>query len=286
MIGTTVLLLAIEAYASVPVELLTRPLVAPTREEEPEAPQPVELDQTGSQIAQLQAEPDAPAAADAPAPRFAPDPILTKTKRPTSSRTKAARERLRARRAAKVKARDYFIAGVILFAIIALIGSVAYMVLRDDASAARPAGDDDAAAETTEPPHPPLLSATPANAPAKPLPTRLFGVWELRTDDERSGSMEYRADGTASFLAEVGGQESAPNELRWTVLEEAGDELTVELGNGAGQPGICRLRLLFTSPDAFTVIGKIELGIEKDSANRFVRRSAGHVEPPPHPAVP
>jgi hypothetical protein len=260
------------AATVVPVDLLFRPLVAtPAGVDEPRTSELPAIETPEPELPELPPEPEAPPVAVA-TPRFTPDPTLSRMKRPTSKRSKAARERLRARRAAKVRARDYGIAGVILFVIIGLIAAGGYMVLKDDGIAARPVEDETSTDVTPEPQGPPLSSPL-ADTPNKPLPARLLGVWELRTDDERSGTMEFRSDGTATFLAWVGDQEQIPQELHWVPVTETADELTIELGVAAGAPGHYRFRLLFTSPDAFTITWKIERGIEKESANRFIRRT-------------
>jgi hypothetical protein len=273
------------AAVSVPVDLLFRPLVAtPAGHDEPAttetavipAPEPEEVHESPP-------EPETPSVAVA-APRFAPDAMLSRTKRPASRRSKAARERLRARRRAKVKARDYGIAGFILFVIIGLIGAGGYMILRDDGVATRP-GEEETPADVAQDTHGPLLSSALVDTPNKPAPARLLGVWELRTDDDRNGTMEFRADGTASFLAWVGEQGQLPTELHWAPVSETDDELTIELGDRTGAPGVYRFRLLFTSPDAFTITWKIERGIERDTANRFIRRASA-AEPQPQPVTP
>jgi len=271
------------AAVSVPVDLLFRPLVAApgTADELATAEAPV-IPTPELEVPEVPAESEAPVAVATP--RFAPDPMLGRTKRPTSRRSKAARERLRARRAAKVRARDYGIAGVILFVIIGLIAAGGYMVLRDDGIATRPS-EEETTADVAQEPHGPLLSSALVDTPNKPLPARLFGVWELRTDDDRNGTMEFRADGTATFLAWVGDQQQIPQELHWVPVSETDDELTIELGVAPGAPGHYRFRLLFTSPDAFTITWRIERGIEKDSANRFIRRSSDG-ELPQHPVAP
>jgi hypothetical protein len=255
------------------VELLFRPLVAaPATRDEPTATEIAEIPVAESETPELPAEPETPVAVAAS--RFAPDPMLSRTKRPSTKRSKAARERLRARRAAKVKAGDYGVAGVILFVIIGLIVAGGYMVLKDHGIATR-SGDEETPADAAEEPHTPLLSSALVDSSPKPLPARLLGVWELRTDDDRNGTMEFRADGTATFLAWVGDQEQIPTQLLWAVVSDNGNELTIELGNSTDAPGYYRFRLLFTDRDAFTIIWKIEGGIEKDSANRFIRRATG-----------
>jgi len=280
------------AAPSIPVEMLFRPLVnAPATPDEPDEsespvvqipdPPPV-VHAPEPEVLEVPAESEAPLVAVA-APRFEPDAMLSRTKRVTH-RAKAARERLRARRAAKVKTRDYGIAGVILFIIIGLIAAGGYMVLKDDGIAPRPPQDETSADVTPVPQGPPLTSPL-VDAPNKAPPSRLLGVWELRTDDDRSGTMEFRADGTATVLAWIGDQEQFPQELYWAPVSENGNELTIELGSAIGSPGQYRFRLLFTSPDAFTITWKIERGIEKDSANRFIRRTTG-AEPPQPPIAP
>jgi hypothetical protein len=273
------------AAPNLPVEMLFRPLVpAPAPQDDFTTAEMAEVQAPEPVAQELPAETEESAVAVAEA-RFAPDPMLSRTKRPTTKRSKAARERLRARRAAKVKARDYGIAGIILFVIIGLIAAGGYMVLKDDGVALHPA-DEETVADTTEEPHGPLLSSALVDSPNRPRPSRLLGVWELRTDDDRNGTMEFRADGTATFLAWVGDQEQVPTQLHWAPVNEQGDELTIELGTSAGAPGYYRFRLLFTDPDAFTITWKIEGGVEKDTANRFIRRAAGNVELPPHPITP
>src|SRR5438128_208282 len=252
------------AAMAVPVDLLFQPLVAaPATVDEPGAAEAPVIPAPELEIPDVPAEPEAPVAVATP--RFAPDAMLSRTKRPASRRSKAARERLRARRRAKVKARDYGIAGFILFVVIGLIAAGGYMVLRDDGIATRPS-EDETTADVAQEPHGPLLSSALVDTPNKPPPARLLGVWELRADDDRNGTMEFRADGTATFLAWVGEQQQVPQELHWVPVSETGDELVIELGVAAGAPGHYRFRLLFTSPDAFTITWKIELGIEKDSA--------------------
>jgi len=268
------------AAVTVPVDLLFRPLVpAAADRDEPETSEVPAIQSPAPEIGEVPAELDDPPVAVA-TPRFAPDPMLSRTKQ-TSRRAKAARDRLRARRAAKVKTRDYGIAGVILFVIIGLIAAGGYMVLKDDGTAARP-DEEEPVADVAPEPRGPLLTSALVDTPNKPRPSRLIGVWELRSDDDRNGTMEFRADGTATFLAWVGDQEQFPQELFWAPVSESSDELTIELGAAAGAPGHYRFRLLFTGPDAFTITWKIERGIEKDSANRFIRRTTG-AEPPVAP---
>src|SRR5262245_39896188 len=180
------------AAPAIPVELYFRPLV-PTPEPQADLASVEVLDVPVPEtvIEELPVEPEAPSVAVAEA-RFAPDAMLSRTKRPTSKRAKAARERLRARRAAKVRARDYGIAGFILFVIIGLIAVGGYMVLKDDGVASRPT-EDETPADVVEEPHPPPLSSALVDSANRPKPSRLLGVWELRTDDERNGSMEFRA---------------------------------------------------------------------------------------------
>jgi len=262
------------AAPNIPVELLFRPLVpAPEPQGDFATAEVAEFQSPEPVTQELPAELGEPQVAVA-TPRFAPDPMLSRMKRPSSKRSKAARERLRARRAAKVKARDYGIAGVILFVIIGLIAAGGYMVLKDDGVASRPI-DDETPGDVTEEPHAPPLSSALVDSPNKPLPQRLIGVWELRADDDRNGTMEFRNDGTATFLAWVGDQEQVPDYLYWAPVSETGDEVTIELGKAANAPGHYRFRLLFTDPDAFTITWKIEGGIEKDTANRFIRRTVG-----------
>src|SRR5439155_27338087 len=111
---------------------------------------------------------------------------------------------------------------------------------------------------------------------------RLLGVWELRADDGRTGWMEFRADGTADFVAAFGGEEVIPEHVRWALVAEDGDALTIEMGDQPGAPGQYRLRMVLTSPDALTIVWKIRHGFEQETANRFIRRDSSRIEHPPH----
>jgi hypothetical protein len=265
----------------VPIEVLTRPLGGPA------APAPA-VAHTDLRNPTAELGPPRPDVGAAPG-RFVPDPILTVPRQPGAGRAAAARRRLRARRAARARLRDHALAAAVVLAVIGAVVGGWYVALTGDRTEPRgnepPAVARDDGDEATEPtPEPVLPTDSPASA--KPLPARLVGVWELRADEDRTGTMEFRANGTVRFEAVVGGQEVPSTHYRAFLVAEEGDALTLELGEAADAPGKFRLRLVFTGPDALTTIGVMNLGIESNEDQRFVRRTAARIELPPHPAMP
>ena len=76
------------------------------------------------------------------------------------------------------------------------------------------------------------------------------------------------------------GEEKTPDRLRWGLVAEDGDRLTIELGPRTQLPGNLHVHLTLTCPDAFTIERMSRAGLTEEQGNRFVR--AGR----PPPAVP
>jgi hypothetical protein len=241
-------------------------------------------------VAHVALAPPAPVVTDiddptGPTKPFEPDPILTIPRVPGSTRRALARARLRARFLSRFKLHDYLVAAGILLCGLALVGGVGYVLVREAlperARTTPPDGDAPPNEVAVAAPVPSL----PAGEPTIRRPQRLVGVWELRADEDRAGHMEFRADGEAVVQASVGGVSLPADRMPWSVTQEDGDDLTVEMGR-PGAPGNMRLYLTLTSPDALTLVGTTVGGIDDRDARRFVRRADNEVRLPPHPVVP
>jgi hypothetical protein len=174
---------------------------------------------------------------------------------------------------------------VIVVGFVALLAAGAAAVWKLDQRGAAPRAE--APAEPVDPGAPadaplaPLLTGA-ADLPPRPADHRLVGFWELRSDDARTGSMEFRADGRVIVLGTNDGVEKEPYDGKWFLMSERGDELVVELGSAAGTPGNIRVHLVLTSPDAMTAERAAFHSHESLEPQRFVRRPpAVPLFPPP-----
>src|SRR5262249_57353803 len=93
-----------------------------------------------------------------------------------------------------------------------------------------------------------------------PLPARLVGDWDSRSDDGTLTSFEFRADGSMTLVPLPTPVASGPQFMKWYLLREEGDELEVELGPDFNFPKNHRITLTLTCPDAFTVTRTIHSG--------------------------
>lgn len=105
----------------------------------------------------------------------------------------------------------------------------------------------------------------------KPLPKRLIGVWELRSDDERRGWIEFRSDNTLSMKAWRGVTVQSPLNANWFLIQEEGDDLVFEIGPRRGTMGNPRYFITLNGPDAFTLTDVAEMGHKSSENSRFVR---------------
>jgi len=113
----------------------------------------------------------------------------------------------------------------------------------------------------------------------KPVPKRLVGVWELRSDDDRRGWIEYRSDSTMVARAWKGNEESAPESTNWYLVQELGDDFEIELGPERGGLRNVRFFLSLSGDDAYTLTQVFKNGVRRREDQRFVRRAAS-VAPP------
>lgn len=119
-----------------------------------------------------------------------------------------------------------------------------------------------------------------ADFAAKPLPKSLFGVWELRNDDDRRGWFEFRPDGGMTAQAWVGDDAATPTRDNWFLNKEDGENLVIEVGPQIGVIGNFKYSLTLNGADAFTVTQIAEKDVRYRENQRFVRRT------PPKSAAP
>jgi hypothetical protein len=141
--------------------------------------------------------------------------------------------------------------------------------------------------ERTQPFTEPPAALPPVDRPPLPLPRRLCGIWDLKSDDGRVGRLEFRADGTmsgavpAAVAVALFGSEVPEYRAAWALMEEDGDRLTIELSQDRTFIGGHRIVLALTCPEGFTLVESIHNGKVNREAQRFVLRV-----PPPAPSPP
>src|SRR5204863_10170879 len=115
-------------------------------------------------------------------------------------------------------------------------------------------------------------AAGPAERPAKPLPSRLVGTWELRADDGRTGSMEFRPDGTMSVSTTIFDFKPLQYEGDWSLVGEDGDRLVIELGVKEDIFGRFRFTMVVNPEpdnDALTILETAQHGSIQRDPQRF-----------------
>jgi hypothetical protein len=121
-----------------------------------------------------------------------------------------------------------------------------------------------------------------------PRPDYLFGVWESRADDGSNSTFTFRPDGTA-LLSQAGDPPPPPAEYKYFVAENTGGLLVLELGSDFRAVGNTRLSVRFTSPDAFTMVKHVRVGIPQHGSDlRYIRTGpppAAAPASPPKPTV-
>ena len=80
----------------------------------------------------------------------------------------------------------------------------------------------------------------------KPLPKRLIGVWERRSDDDTHGWVEYREDSGVIARAWMAGDEVPATTDHWYLVNESGDELVIDIGPERGSLNNTRYCLLLS----------------------------------------
>jgi hypothetical protein len=136
------------------------------------------------------------------------------------------------------------------------------------------------------------LAASPA-PPAGPA-ARLVGVWELKADDGRSGTLTIRGDGTLTAASAAGESPLPEYHGRWAVLAADGDRYRLEFARGPAAADAYQVTLVLTSADAFTLVETVRGGTRVRDAQRFVRaapirihlsRPPGYNPPRPVPSA-
>jgi acetyl esterase len=108
--------------------------------------------------------------------------------------------------------------------------------------------------------------------PAKePKPPPFVGTWELKADDERSGRLTLRADGTLTASSASGDSELPDYNGRWYVVEEKGNRIKFEFGHERNDPNAYKVTIELDNSNAFTLIETVKGGVPIRDKQRFVR---------------
>jgi hypothetical protein len=139
-------------------------------------------------------------------------------------------------------------------------------------------------ANSSKTPSPATISETGSESPsrekqlleadfsAKPLPKRLIGVWERRSDDETHGWVEYREDSGVTARAWMAGDEVPATTDHWYLVRESGDELVIDIGPERGSLNNTRYCLSLSGNDAYTLTEIQKKGNRRFECVRFVRK--------------
>lgn len=107
--------------------------------------------------------------------------------------------------------------------------------------------------------------------PSQPLPARLLGAWELRSDDGRVGRLVFRPDGSMSASSTVFENPMADYNGAWFVHEADGDRYVLEFGKERGGTSGFRVTVIVNNVDAFTLLETVRNGLPATDQQRFVR---------------
>jgi hypothetical protein len=126
------------------------------------------------------------------------------------------------------------------------------------------------ASEGTSVVDPPAVPTEKDLAP-KPLPARLLGVWELRSDDGRSGRLVLGPNGHLAASSTAGESPLPDYEGNWYLFEEKGDRFVLEFAREHRGFDGYKVTVLLTTPDAFTLVETLKGGVPTHEKHRFVR---------------
>jgi hypothetical protein len=144
-----------------------------------------------------------------------------------------------------------------------------------------------------EPPAPePVPIRTEADLAPKPWPKRLFGSWQLRSDDGRAGYLILAPEGVLVAASNSWDTGSLPEfEGHWYLIKESGNRFVLEFGSEWRSLDSYQVTVELTCPDAFTLLETIKGGVTTHDQHRFVRmgdapKRAAQPEPTPVPIPP
>jgi hypothetical protein len=181
------------------------------------------------------------------------------------------REKVHDRPVGQLRPYEVILASAIILAVLGGVGFLVYQlysqpkdaVATGDESTDRAAGPD------------PFAVPVVSDAGPKPRPKRLFGVWELRADDGRSGRLLLRPDGTLTASSTAGDSPLPDYNGKWFLLDEDGDRYVIEFGREHGAFDGYKVTLVLTNPDAFTLVETVKGTSPIRDYQRFVRATAG-----------
>jgi hypothetical protein len=177
------------------------------------------------------------------------------------------REKVHDRPVNQLRPYEVALASALLLAVVGGLGFLAYQ-LYDTPKEGLPldSGDGERPAATAEMPVPSAIDLT-----IKPRPKRLYGAWDLRADDGRTGRLVLRPDGTLTASSTAGDSPLPDYSGNWYLLEEDGDRYVLEFGRERGGLDGYKVTLEVTCPDAFTLTETVKGGVPLKDYQRFVR---------------
>jgi hypothetical protein len=121
--------------------------------------------------------------------------------------------------------------------------------------------------------NPPTTAPLPSESElvAKPLPPQLFGTWDLRSDDERSGQLILRPDGTLTATSMSGNIAAADTEGHWYMVSQSGSRFALDFAPHVRSLAGYRVMLDMPGPDAFTLVETLMRGVALPEGSRFIR---------------
>jgi hypothetical protein len=186
-------------------------------------------------------------------------------------------ERLEEQRAGGLRPYEIALALTLVLAVLGGLGLLLYQKVYQPRS---PTAVADADEET-----PPAGDLPEVELGIKPRPPELDGVWELRSDDGRSGRLVLHSDGT---LVAASASDESPlrdYEGHWFLAESAGDRYVLEFGQEYHGLDSYKVTVVLTCPDAFTLVQTVKGGIPLREAHRFVRTGPASSAGPKRPAA-
>jgi hypothetical protein len=170
------------------------------------------------------------------------------------------------RRSDRLRPYEVALAAGLVVAIVGVLGVLWYENHSTSNNAAVAEGEP---ADETKAPEPVVLDETQL-AP-KPWPKQLIGVWDLRSDDGRTGQLILRPDGTLIATSVAGSSPLADYEGHWYLVKEDGNQFILEFGSERYSLDGYRVKLLLTNANAFTLVETIKGGVSIREVHRFVR---------------
>jgi len=116
--------------------------------------------------------------------------------------------------------------------------------------------------------NPPAAKTADKESEARAL---LCGTWQLSADDGRAGSLRLDPDGSLHAESTRYSERAPDYKGHWYLLDVTEKQFTLEFGSAPGSPDSYQVTLLFTCPDAFTLVQTCKGQDIRTEQQRFVR---------------